>query len=432
MLTTILTSLSILLLGAHALRFGEMGMALALLVCAALVWTKRTWVRLACIPLLAGGVVIWAQTLTTLLRFRMAADLPWIRLAVILSVVMGAAVYCMAALATGPGQRFFVRNTTHDPARATVFVLTGALLLVLREQTPIALLLADRFFPGLGPLEILGLALYAVWVAGRLLDPKTQAPTRRFVWLLFSLIFFSQLFLGLAGIEQFLMTGKLHIPVPALILAGPLFRGEGFFMPILFGSTLLLVGPAWCSHLCYIGAWDNVMTLKNRPHPLPGWTRTLRWTILVLVVLTALGLRILGVPMAYAVILAVSFGLVGVGVMVCISRKMGTMVHCTTFCPIGLVGNYLGKLAPWRIRITDSCTRCKACLPTCRYNALDLQALKQGKPHITCTLCGDCISACTHGALTFSAPLLTPTRARTLFIILVTLLHTVFLGIARI
>jgi ferredoxin len=432
MLTTILTSLSILLLGAHALRFGEMGMALALLVCAALVWTRRTWVRLACIPLLAGGVVIWAQTLTTLLRFRMAADLPWIRLAVILSVVMGAAVYCMAALATGPGHRFFVRDKAHDPARAAVFVLTGALLLVLREQTPIALLLADRFFPGLGPLEILGLALYAVWVSGRLLDPKTQAPTRRFVWFLFSLVFFSQLFLGLAGIEQFLMTGKLHIPVPALILAGPLFRGEGFFMPILFGSTLLLVGPAWCSHLCYIGAWDNVMTLKNRPHPLPGWTRTLRWAILVLVVLTALGLRILGVPTAYAVILAVSFGLVGVGVMVCISRKKGTMVHCTTFCPIGLVGNYLGKLAPWRIRITDSCTRCKACLPACRYNALDLQALEQGKPHITCTLCGDCISACTHGALTFSVPLLTPTQARTLFIILVTLLHTVFLGIARI
>jgi ferredoxin len=432
MLTTILTSLSILLLGAHALRFGEMGMALALLVCAALVWTRRTWVRLACIPLLAGGVVIWAQTLTTLLRFRMAADLPWIRLAVILSVVMGAAVYCMAVLATGPGHRFFVRDKAHDPARAAVFVLTGALLLVLREQTPIALLLADRFFPGLGPLEILGLALYAVWVSGRLLDPKTQAPTRRFVWFLFSLVFFSQLFLGLAGIEQFLMTGKLHIPVPALILAGPLFRGEGFFMPILFGSTLLLVGPAWCSHLCYIGAWDNVMTLKNRPHPLPGWTRTLRWAILVLVVLTALGLRILGVPTAYAVILAVSFGLVGVGVMVCISRKKGTMVHCTTFCPIGLVGNYLGKLAPWRIRITDSCTRCKACLPACRYNALDLQALEQGKPHITCTLCGDCISACTHGALTFSVPLLTPTQARTLFIILVTLLHTVFLGIARI
>jgi NAD-dependent dihydropyrimidine dehydrogenase PreA subunit len=430
--TIILTTLSILLLAAHALRFGETGMTLALLGCAALVWTRRTWVRLACIPLLAWAVVTWAQTLTTLLRFRMAADLPWIRLAVILSLIMGAAVYCMLALTTGPGQRFFARGKTHDPARAAVFVLTAALLLVLREQTPIALLLADRFFPGLGPLEIFGLALYAVWVAGRLLDPKTQAPTRRLIWLVFSQVFFFQLFLGLAGIEQFLMTGKLHIPVPALILAGPLFRGEGFFMPILFGSTLLLVGPAWCSHLCYIGAWDNVMAMKKRPHPLPGWTPALRWTILVLVVLTALGLRVLSVPMTYAVILAVSFGLAGVGIMVFISRKMGVMVHCTTLCPIGLVGNYLGKLAPWRIRIADSCTRCMACLPACRYNALDLKALKQGKPHITCTLCGDCVSACKHGALTFSAPLLTPTRARTLFVITVTMLHTVFLGIARI
>ena len=52
--------------------------------------------------------------------------------------------------------------------------------------------------------------------------------------------------------------GEMHLPVPALILAGPLYRGEGFFMLFLFLSTVLIVGPAWCSWLCYVGAWDNV------------------------------------------------------------------------------------------------------------------------------------------------------------------------------
>ena len=74
---------------------------------------------------------------------------------------------------------------------------------------------------------------------------------------IFSIIFFSQLILGVVGLEKLLMTGKLHLPVPALIAAGPLFRGTGFFMAILFTFSVLLVGPAWCSWLCYIGAWDN-------------------------------------------------------------------------------------------------------------------------------------------------------------------------------
>ena len=68
--------------------------------------------------------------------------------------------------------------------------------------------------------------------------------------------FFGQLALGIFADPIFLMTGKLHLPIPAVILAGPLYRFEGLFMPILFISTLLLSGPAWCSQLCYFGAFD--------------------------------------------------------------------------------------------------------------------------------------------------------------------------------
>ena len=54
------------------------------------------------------------------------------------------------------------------------------------------------------------------------------------------------------------MTGKLHLPVPALIVAGPVYRGSVGFMLILFLCTILLVGPAWCSHLALHAAFLGV------------------------------------------------------------------------------------------------------------------------------------------------------------------------------
>ena len=428
----ILTTLSILLMAAHSLRFGEQGMTAALLLFTVLMWTRRDWLRHAAMAVLAFGLITWTQTLVTLLQFRLAMDLPWVRLSIIMGAVMGTSLLCIIGLTSQRTRALFTRDRAHALPRALTAVFTAGLLFFIRGKASLTLLLADRFIPGSGPVEILCLALYASWVCGRLLDPKTQAKTRRRVWLLFSLVFFGQFFLGIAGIEQFLMTGSLHLPVPALILAGPLYRGEGFFMPILFGSTLLLVGPAWCSHLCYVGAWDNAMAVHKRPGSLPAWTRRARWTALILVIGMALGLRLLQVPGLVAVSLAGIFGTAGVGIMVFISRKRGCMVHCTVYCPMGILSNYLGKIAPFRIRISPSCTHCGACLPSCRYNALDMKALEQGKPHITCTLCGDCVSACRHNALNYSVPLLSSDHARTTFLVMVTTLHAVFMAVARI
>lgn len=70
-------------------------------------------------------------------------------------------------------------------------------------------------------------------------DRKERPKWRTRARLLFSIVFFGQL-LGILVNPVFLMTGKQHLPVPAIILAGPLYRLEGLFMPILFLSTLLL------------------------------------------------------------------------------------------------------------------------------------------------------------------------------------------------
>jgi len=140
----------------------------------------------------------------------------------------------------------------------------------------------------------------------------------------------------------------------------------------------------------------------------------------------------MGVPGTTAVLFAAGFGLVGVGIMVYFSRKAGMMVHCTAYCPIGLVANVMSKISPWRIRVGDDCTRCGVCYTQCRYNALDESRVIAGSPALSCTLCGDCVSVCKHSQIGYAFPGLTKDDARTVFIVLVTSLHAIFLGVARI
>ncbi|HDQ00729.1 MAG TPA: 4Fe-4S binding protein [bacterium] len=313
------------------------------------------------------------------------------------------------------------------------FFVTAALLAIVQLIVRSPMLLADRFFPTFGWLEILALALYAGWITEKMLDPKQTAKWRLRIWMLFSIVFFSQLIIGVLGVERLLMTGKLHLPVPAMIVAGPLYRAQGFFMPILFVVTLLFIGPAWCSHLCYVGAWDNfAANIQKRVGSLPNWHHAMRMGILALVVLAALTLRLTGVGWLTATLLGASFGILGVGIMVTLSRKTGVMVHCVSYCPIGLLANWIGKLNPFRIRIQNGCNECGFCTRVCRYDALRTADIKKRKVGLTCTLCGDCIRSCHGGWLQYRFLKMEPDSARRMFIVIAVSLHAVFLGLARI
>ncbi|MFU8818589.1 MAG: 4Fe-4S binding protein [Desulfurivibrio sp.] len=312
------------------------------------------------------------------------------------------------------------------------FLLTAAVLGHLQYRLDLSILLAERLWPGAGWAQVFLMALYAAWLTGKLLDPAS-ARWRLRIWGLFSLVFFGQLLLGLAGIEQLLMTGKLHLPVPALIIAGPIYRGAEFFMPILFLATVVLVGPAWCSHLCYIGAWEGWSSrVQKRPRPLPRWRRPLRVVLLLLVVATALGLRLLEVGWLPALLAAAVFGLVGVGIMVLVSRRNGMMTHCVSYCPIGLLAGVLGKISPFRLRIAAGCSNCSLCTRTCRYDALTPADLARQRPGISCTLCGDCLARCPQKIIHYHLPGLAPDPARRIFLVLVVSLHSIFLAVARI
>jgi len=295
------------------------------------------------------------------------------------------------------------------------------------------MLLLERYWPGMGWLQVLLMAMYAAWLTGRFVAPKDAVRWRPQVWRLFSLVFFAQFFLGLVGFEKMLMTGKLHLPVPALIIAGPIYRGSDFFMPILFTVTALLVGPAWCSHLCYVGVWDDCFS-RNRSEPaqLPSYAPVIRFLLLVFVIATALLLRYLAFGWLAAISAGGLFGLAGIAVMAFLSRRQGVMIHCTCYCPMGLIGNWLGRLSLFRIKIADGCTECNLCRRSCRYNALNPADIKLRRPGSTCTLCGDCISACHSGQLGYRLPFLSARTARAVFLVLIISLHAIFLAVARI
>ena len=80
--------LSLLLLGAHFMRFGFDIGVIGIAVLLVLLFLKTPWVaRLAQITLLAGAVE-WAATLYQLVQLRAAQGEPYTRLAMILGVVI--------------------------------------------------------------------------------------------------------------------------------------------------------------------------------------------------------------------------------------------------------------------------------------------------------------------------------------------------------
>jgi len=324
-----------------------------------------------------------------------------------------------------------LKKSQRLPLAVFLFVLFLLIPVQLKVENP--MLLLERFIPGAGWFEIILIALYGAIVAYHMQDPSKVQLWRRYTWLAFSILFFSQLILGLFGFEKFLMTGKLHLPVPMMILAGPVYRGHLSVMSILFVSTLVLSGPAWCSHLCYFGAIDSISsTGKTRRLPIRNkWA--LKSTVLLLVIAGAIVLRWMKVPALTATLLAIGFGVIGLGLILHVSRKEGRMVHCTAYCPIGTIVNLTHFVNPFRLTIDqNSCTDCMACTSKCKYDALNRSDIAARKPGLTCTLCGDCLSSCHAGSLQYRFPGLSTRSARNLYLLITISLHAATMALARI
>ncbi len=420
-------------MAAHFSRANEHGLAVSCLLLPFILLMKRHWIAKVMQVLLLLGAIEWIATTLRIVQIRQAHGAPWTRLVIILgSVALFTALSSLVFESKKLKQRY---RPTHpmEFTSSITFLVTAVILGILQSKLPRPILLFERFVPTMGWLEILGLALYAGWITEKMIDPEQSGRWRQRIWLLFSSVFFLQLFIGLVGVEKFLMSGRLHLPVPAMIIAGPLFRGERFFMLILFLSTIILVGPAWCSYLCYVGAWDNLAARSREvSRDFFKGRRSMQAGMLLFIVAAAILLRWLGASMMLATLLGALFVFIGIGLMVFWSRKKGLMTHCLTYCPIGFLATFLGKLSPFRIRIKDGCTKCRACTMVCRYDALQLADIVKQRPASSCTLCGDCIGSCKGRFLEYRLFNAKAEAARATFLVMVIVLHAIFMGVARI
>ncbi len=315
----------------------------------------------------------------------------------------------------------------------SVFVFVALNLSMVQLKVEKKMILAERFWAGAGWIEIFFISLYGAVVAYFMHNPANVAKWRKYTWGLFSAVFFSQLILGISGFENFLMTAdKLHLPVPAMIIGGPIYRYEIGFMTILFLSTIVLSGPAWCSHLCYFGALDNLLAKRKPEKGKIKHKTAFKATTMVLIVFGALIMRFAGASYTTAAISGGSFGIIGILVIVLFSRRKGKMMHCTTYCPAGTLINYARFLNPFRMYIDDnSCTLCNVCTSHCRYDALNRENIENKKPGINCTLCGDCITSCHAGSIKYKLFKFGPETSRNIWLFITVSLHAVFMALAR-
>jgi ferredoxin-type protein NapH len=313
-----------------------------------------------------------------------------------------------------------------------VFMLTLTLLAFVQVKVERPMILAERFFKGGGWVEIFLISYWGAFVVYKMQDRENVPRWRKITWTTFSIVFFSQLIIGLSGFDKFLMTGKLHLPIPMMILAGPIYRGQLSVMTILFLSTVILTGPAWCSQLCYFGAFDNLASGGKTSKEVLRNKGAIKSTVLILVIAMAIILRWMNVDMVVATFIAIAFGIGGILIMILFSLKRKKMVHCVMYCPIGTVVNVFKHVNPFRMYIDQSCTLCMNCTKFCKYDALNPQDIRNSKPSITCTLCGDCLAGCHNNSIKYKFLKISPERARNLYLILTISLHATCLTLARI
>ena len=425
------------LLGAHFFRASAYGLLACCVGVFLLHCGHAQWKRYAVSFFLLWGAIEWGATAYTLAQIRIQAGLPWLRAACILWGV--ACVTGLGAVALYRQQRRTVGENAHTRLKGIVFTGSFCALYYLALAAPIPLLLLERFAPGWGEAQVLFISWYSVFALALLLSPKRSRKGRKLLWAVFSLVFFGQLALGLLGVEKMLMTGNLHIPVPGFIIFGPVFRGICSMMLVLMPMATLLGGSAWCSMLCYFGPLDSVvadnMPVKPIPPILQWMVRYGRPCVLAVGILVALALRVLEQPLEVALGISFLFVCASLCVMAIISKKYNSMMHCTAFCPVGIVVNTLGKISPWRIRIEqEKCDNCGVCEKICKYRAISSASRAKGTAALQCSLCMDCIPACKKQAINLRTAVLplSGTTAKHVFLALLVIMHAVFIAFARV
>ncbi|OFY21037.1 MAG: hypothetical protein A2W98_01385 [Bacteroidetes bacterium GWF2_33_38] len=313
------------------------------------------------------------------------------------------------------------------------FCISFSLLSAIQLNIESPMLLLERFYRNFGWIEVLVFSLFGSFLVFKMIDETKIAYWRRISWLIFGFFFFIQLILGLSGFDKFLMTGDLHLPIPAIIIGGAIFKLKISFMVILLIANIIISGPAWCSQLCYFGAFDNWAASKNK---YSKFTIKNIWAykhvILLIFVLGTILLRFFDVSIDTAIIFGSVFGTIGLLILLILSLQKGKMIHCVAYCPIGTIVSYLKFINPIRMYIDQSCTNCMKCTTSCNYIALEKENIERKVIGVTCTYCGDCLATCKSNSIKYKAFGIKSENVRYIYLTITVSLYVVFLAVARI
>ncbi len=425
--------LAMLVLAAHYYRSGNYTMTICLAGIIALHFGTSAWKRYVLGAVLCLGAVEWCMSIHSLIILRVYLGQTWLRASIILGLV--AALTALAGIYSLLAAK---RQSSANPlaiVQALAFMLVFLILYQLNLYKP-DLLLLKRFWPFWGNIELVLLAWYAALVTGGLLNLKTSRKTRRMAWGIFALIFFGQLALGLLGVPMMRTLESAHIPIPGLVIFAPIYRGELGFMPVFVLIITLLVGSSWCSMLCYFGPLEAAFCAKRPVREPSGFLalalRHGRISVLIGGILISTILKILGASNWIAMSAGLTYAGVSLLLLLIASRKYAGMVHCTAFCPLGLIVSVLARLSPWRVRIDPKrCDNCGSCEKACFYHAIDAGRRQKGSPHLRCTLCRDCIAVCPKEAISLGMSFVGPPMAAWIFVLLLVSLHVLFIATAR-
>ncbi len=238
------------------------------------------------------------------------------------------------------------------------------------------------------PVEWILLAavtLYGALLAERLVNARRHAPIRRLAFRLFSIVFLFQFFWGVFLSSAWLFGGEAALPHPAFLLLAPVGAVKGVHLFALWALSLLVAGPAFCSHLCWLGTWDHfAASRKGTPSPRAFPRARLMTGGALLAAYFACALLL---PRQISVSLGFLFALGSVLVMILGSRRRRTPLQCGLVCPLGALTGALSRISIFRIEKASG-----KHLPAdaCPYGQFTPSPARGRLPE-GCTLCGDCL-----------------------------------------
>lgn len=185
---------------------------------------------------------------------------------------------------------------------------------------------------------------------------------------------------------------------------------------ILLGLVIvltLLFGRIYCSTLCPLGLYQELLTILFKPfykkHKFLPQQHYI-WAYFIAAVLfgtlcggTVVLLRMID-PYSIAgnAMSGVWFGL-GFAGAVAILVFFKKRFFCTNICPVGAILGFISRFSLFKIRIdTDKCKMCSLCARSCPCGSIDFK--NHTVNNETCVKCFKCLAHCNHGALYYGLP----------------------------